>query len=179
MWSLFTDPLGRRPRCSRSWETDFSISIPMTHAILILCHAFAISKLLNSLRTSPCFASSELAAYDNVLRATTSSVTNTHLGEQDLSWTQATLPVKHHRRRNRGGGGGGRGGGQWAPNFTKGGPNGIWPLDVYTCLTFVIFDLARKYSDHLTKLHGISSQPFRSVLVNETYCCSFQISSTV
>ena len=40
----------------------------------------AIPKLLYSLRTSPCFASSELATYDNVLRATTSSVTNTHLG---------------------------------------------------------------------------------------------------
>ena len=44
---------------------------------------------------SPCFASSEPVTYDNVLlRATTSSV-NTHFGEQDSSWTQATLPVKH------------------------------------------------------------------------------------
>ena len=64
-------------------------------AILLLRHAFAIPKLLYSLRTSPCFASSELVTYDNVLRATTSSVTNTHLGEQDSSWIQATLPVKY------------------------------------------------------------------------------------
>ena len=64
-------------------------------AILLLRHALAIPKLLYSLRTSPCFASSELVTYDNVLRATTSSVTNTHLGEQDSSWIQATLPVKY------------------------------------------------------------------------------------
>ena len=45
---------------------------------------------------STCFASSEPVTYDNVLlRATTSSVINAHLGEQDSSWTQATLTVKH------------------------------------------------------------------------------------
>ena len=64
-------------------------------AILLLRHALAIPKLLYTLRTSPCFASPELVAYDNMLRAITSSVTNTHFGEQDSSWTQASLPVKH------------------------------------------------------------------------------------
>ena len=47
-------------------------------AILLLRHALAIPKLLYTLRTSPCFASPELVAYDNMLRAITSSVTNTH-----------------------------------------------------------------------------------------------------
>ena len=64
-------------------------------AILLLRHALAIPKLLYTLRTSPCIASPELVAYDNMLRAITSSVTNTHFGEQDSSWTQASLPVKH------------------------------------------------------------------------------------
>ena len=49
--------------------------------ILLLCHALAIPKLLYTLCTSPCYASSELVTYDNVLRAITSSVTNTHFGE--------------------------------------------------------------------------------------------------
>ena len=72
---------------------------------------------------------------------------------------------------------GGARGAMAPPNFTKGGPNGIWPPWISTPVSPVIFDLDRKYSNHLNKLHGVSSQPFRSVLVNETYCCSLQISS--
>ena len=66
-------------------------------AILLLCHALAIPKLLYTLSTSPCYASLELVTYDNVLRAIISSVTHTHLGEQDPFWTQASLPVKQGR----------------------------------------------------------------------------------
>lgn len=63
-------------------------------ALLLLRHAFAIPKLLYTLRTSPCFASPELGLYDKELRATTSSITNIHFGEQDPAWTQASLPVR-------------------------------------------------------------------------------------
>ena len=43
--------------------------------------------------TSPCFASSELATYDSVLKAIISSVTNIQFGEQDQTCTLASLPV--------------------------------------------------------------------------------------
>ena len=57
--------------------------------------------------------------------------------------------VHMHRRRNRGGQGG-----HAPPKFHKGGPKWcLVPLDFYTCLTFAIFCLARKYSNHLTWPH--------------------------
>ena len=99
--TLLGSALGNVESVSRSiWEKTKMLEVMgdrLQHfhahdAILLLCYAFVIPKLPYSLRTSPCFASSELVTYDNVLRATTSSVTNTHLGEQDSSWTRATLP---------------------------------------------------------------------------------------
>ena len=63
-------------------------------AILLLRHSFAIPKLLYSLRTSPCFLSSNLKSYDVVLRSILSGITNTHFNEDDPAWTQASLPVK-------------------------------------------------------------------------------------
>ena len=50
------------------------------------------------LRTAPCFLSSELQAYDDLLRSVTSSITNISFQDSDPAWTQASLPVKHGGR---------------------------------------------------------------------------------
>ena len=63
-------------------------------ALLLLRHSFAIPKLLYTLRTLPCFLSSELSIYDNILKSITSMITNVPLGNSDMAWTQASLPVK-------------------------------------------------------------------------------------
>ena len=63
-------------------------------AILLLRHSFAIPKLLYCLRTAPCFLSSMLQSYDDLLKSIVSTITNTHFSEDDLAWTQASLPVK-------------------------------------------------------------------------------------
>ena len=64
--------------------------------ILLLRHALAILKLLYTLCTSPCYAcfsgATYIVTYDNVLRAITSRVTNTHFGEQDSSCIDPGLP---------------------------------------------------------------------------------------
>ena len=61
-------------------------------AILLLRNAFAIPKLLYSLRTSSCFLTSTLQCYDDELRKILCSITNICLDE--AAWTQATLPVR-------------------------------------------------------------------------------------
>ena len=64
-------------------------------AILLLRHSFAIPKLLYTLRTSPCFLSPSLVAYDDELRSILSSICNIHFDDSnDPSWIQASLPVK-------------------------------------------------------------------------------------
>ena len=63
--------------------------------ILLLRNSFSIPKLLYVLRTSPCFLSSDLIAYDAVLKSIVSNVTNIHFGDEDPAWTQATLPVRY------------------------------------------------------------------------------------
>ena len=66
-----------------------------THdAILLLRHSLVLPKLLYCLRTSPCFLSPLLQSYDDQLRLIVSAITNTYFGENDLAWTQASLPVK-------------------------------------------------------------------------------------
>ena len=67
-----------------------------THiAILLLCHSFAIPKLLYTLRTSPCFLSSNLALYDDRLRSIVGAITNIDFELNIRAWTQASLPVKY------------------------------------------------------------------------------------
>ena len=66
-------------------------------ALSLLRHSFAIPKLMHVLRTSPCFDSSRLQKYDELLRTILSHITNIRFEETDPSWLQATLPV------NRGG----------------------------------------------------------------------------
>ena len=65
-----------------------------THdAIILLRHSFALPKLLYCLRTSPCFLSPLLQTYDDLLKSITSAIININFSENDLAWTQATLPV--------------------------------------------------------------------------------------
>ena len=63
--------------------------------ILLLRNSFSIPKLLYTLRTSPCFLSAQLMAYDVLLKAIVSNVTNIHFDNEDPAWTQATLPVRY------------------------------------------------------------------------------------
>ena len=63
-------------------------------ALLLLHHSLAIPKVLYTLRTSPCFLSPLLGDYDHLLRAILSTILNTHFGEDDPSWIQATLPIR-------------------------------------------------------------------------------------
>ena len=65
------------------------------YAILLLRHSLAIPKVLYLLRTSPCFLSSDLVAFDDLLRNILSSVTNVHFKGNDLTWTQASLLVRY------------------------------------------------------------------------------------
>ena len=61
-------------------------------ALLLLRHSFSIPKILYILRTAPCFLSASLEAYDNLLRAILSNISNVCL-EEDSVWAQASLPV--------------------------------------------------------------------------------------
>ena len=63
-------------------------------AILLLKHSFSLPKLLYNLRTAPCFLFPVLQVYDELLKSTLSGITNSHFGEYDLAWSQATLPVR-------------------------------------------------------------------------------------
>ena len=62
-------------------------------AITLLCHSFAIPKMLHVLRTSPCFSSPHLEDYDVLLRSILSNITNIRFEDNQSSWIQATLPV--------------------------------------------------------------------------------------
>ena len=62
-------------------------------ALTLLRHSFAIPRVLYTLRTAPCFLSSHLKSFDDILRSTLSSIVNIHL-DSESSWLQASLPVK-------------------------------------------------------------------------------------
>ena len=61
-------------------------------AILLLRHSFSIPKILYILRTAPCFLSSQIVAYDDLLRSILGDITNVHL-KDDKAWLQASLPI--------------------------------------------------------------------------------------
>ncbi len=61
-------------------------------AIYLLKHSIAIPRLQYLLRTAPCFLSSELHVYDQILSNTIMAITNTSLDSTALS--QASLPVR-------------------------------------------------------------------------------------
>ena len=62
-------------------------------ALLLLHHSFAIPKMLYVLRTAPCFLSSELEMFDNMLRNIFSSIVNVSMASEP-AWLQASLPVR-------------------------------------------------------------------------------------
>ena len=61
-------------------------------ALLLLRHSLAIPKVLHVLRSSPCFASTLLSDFDDLLRDILSDVINVRL-ELGPAWLQASLPV--------------------------------------------------------------------------------------
>ena len=63
-------------------------------ALQLLWHSFTLPKMMHILRTAPCFLSSCLTSYDDLLRSILSGIVNVNFLENDLTWTQATLPVK-------------------------------------------------------------------------------------
>ena len=65
------------------------------HDVLqLLRHSFALPKMMHVLHTTPCFLSSGLTDYDDLVRSILSSIVNIIFQENDLIWMQATLPVK-------------------------------------------------------------------------------------
>ena len=62
-------------------------------AILLLHHYIATPRVLYTLRTAPCFQSPCLEDFDLELRSILSTVLNINL-DNDLVWSQATLPVR-------------------------------------------------------------------------------------
>ena len=61
----------------------------------LLRHSFALPKMMHNLCTAPCFISSCLTGHDDLLRSILSGIANVNFQENDLTWTQATLPVKY------------------------------------------------------------------------------------
>ena len=61
-------------------------------AIFLLRHSFSIPKILYILRMDPCFLSSQIVAYDGLLRSILGDITNVHLRD-DTAWHQASLPI--------------------------------------------------------------------------------------
>ena len=59
----------------------------------LLCHSFAIHKVLFILRSALCFLSKKLEAFDGLLRSLLSYILNIDLNH-DGSWLQATVPVQ-------------------------------------------------------------------------------------
>src|SRR2546426_5087158 len=66
--------------------------LPAHTALFLLRNALAIPKLFYILPAAPCSDSLELAAYDEVVRNSLSSILNLTL--PPLTWSQACLPVK-------------------------------------------------------------------------------------
>jgi hypothetical protein len=62
-------------------------------ALLILKGSLGASRLLYNLRTSPCSDHPTLAVFDLVTRRALAAITNTEL--DDISWVQASLPVRN------------------------------------------------------------------------------------
>ena len=101
--SLLGSPLGDIDCISDTIQLKVSILEIMgirlqcmhTHdALQLLWHSFSLPKMMHILHTAPCFLSSCLTGYDDLLRSILSGIVNVNFQENDLTWTQATLPVK-------------------------------------------------------------------------------------
>ena len=65
-----------------------------THdAFCLLRHAFALPKVLYTLRTSPSFRSPHLKDFDLLLRSLLGDIANINITDNDMAWAQASLPV--------------------------------------------------------------------------------------
>ena len=93
-WIASIKPSVTRQRLYEPWETGSPTSM-----LKISSSSFVIlspsSKLFYTLWTATCFLSHELSIYDNILKSSTSRITNVPLGDSDTAWTQASLPAKH------------------------------------------------------------------------------------
>ena len=101
--SLLSSPLGDIDCISDTIQLKVSnlettgVRLQRMHAhdaLQLLRHSFTLPKMMHILRTTPCFLSSCLTGYDNLLRSILSGIVNVNFQENDLTWTQATLPVK-------------------------------------------------------------------------------------
>ena len=66
----------------------------LTQDALLVCHSFAIPKLIYILRASPCFLTPLLSKYDSLLWSIPSDILNIHLPDGDSTWIQAALSVR-------------------------------------------------------------------------------------
>ena len=62
-------------------------------ALLLLRYSFSIPRVLYILHTAPCFLSSQLEAYDSIIRDIVTNILNVSF-TSDMGWKQATLPVR-------------------------------------------------------------------------------------
>ena len=66
--------------------------LPSHAALFLLRNAFAIPKLLYTLRTAPCTVSDELVTYDDAPREALTTLLNIELNT--AAWDQASLPLR-------------------------------------------------------------------------------------
>ena len=66
----------------------------LSHDAILLRYSFSIPKLIHIMRSSPSFLSMSLKSFDDEMRSIVSGITNTLFDANDVSWKQATLPVK-------------------------------------------------------------------------------------
>ena len=62
-------------------------------AFCLLKNAFTLPKMLYTLRTAPCFLSSQLQSFDDLQRSLLADIANIPLDANDPAWAQAVLPV--------------------------------------------------------------------------------------
>ena len=62
-------------------------------AFCLLKNAFTLPKMLYTLRTTPCFLSSQLQSFDDLQRSLLADIANIPLDANDSAWAQAVLPV--------------------------------------------------------------------------------------
>ena len=63
-------------------------------ALLLLHNSLAIPSLMYFLRILPCFLSSQLVEFDEVVKRILSCISNTSFSKDEFIWMQASLPVR-------------------------------------------------------------------------------------
>ena len=92
---VFSISSTRADKCNALKTMGDRLAHQSTHnAIVLLKHSFAFPKLMHCLRTAPCFSSSRLHDYDELLKSIISEITNIRFPDDSASWSQATLPVR-------------------------------------------------------------------------------------